>query len=206
MLGTGQRHLRERGRLHGQRGQVFRFERMNIGLAAGAGKKLRLNRQGVQEVIDPDRGLVRVQARAQFRVLGGDADRAAAGMAVVTIARLDAQFIFIIGLGDILVAVHGHHGRVAYRNRIGAERDGLGQVRAVADPAGIDQRYFAFHAHFLNGAAGLPDRGDARHPGVFRGQMRPGPGAAFHAVYIDGVGIGLGRHAHVIIDPGRAQF
>ena len=45
-------------------------------------------RQRVQEIVDALGRLVGIEALAQHRILRGDADRAAAGMAVIAIAGL----------------------------------------------------------------------------------------------------------------------
>ena len=51
----------------------------------------RLDRQRVQEVVDPLRRRVGIEPLAQHRILGRDAHRAAAGMAVIAVAGLDAD-------------------------------------------------------------------------------------------------------------------
>ncbi len=70
---------------------------MHVGLAAGAGEHLRLERQRVQEVVDALGGLVYLQALAQLGVLGGDAHRAAPGVAVVAAARRDSDGALVVG-------------------------------------------------------------------------------------------------------------
>ena len=161
---------------------------MDVGLAAGARHHLRLDRERMQEIIDPLGRRVGIEPLAQLRILRGDADRAAAGMAVVAMAGLDADLALEIGLGNVLVAVERHQRRMADRDRVGAERQGLGHVAAVADAAGIDQRDLAALADLVDGAARLADGGDAGHAGILGGDMRAGAGAALHAVDIDGVG------------------
>src|ERR1700753_129700 len=52
VLRTGERHLREGGSLHRQGSQIFRLQRVDVGLAAGTGHHLRLDREAVQEVVD----------------------------------------------------------------------------------------------------------------------------------------------------------
>src|SRR5581483_919884 len=86
------------------------------------------------------------------------------------------------------------------------ERECFGDVAAVADAPGIDQADLARLAHVIQSLAGLADRGDAGHAGLFGRDVRAGPGAAFHAVDVDGVRTGLRRHADVVIDAGCTQL
>ena len=44
------------------------------------------------------------------------------------------------------------------------------------------------------------------HAGLLGGDVRAGAGAAFHAVDVDAVRSGLGRHAHVVVDARRAEL
>ena len=64
-------------------------------------------------------------------------------MAVIAMPGLDADLLLVVGLGYILVAVEGDEGRVADGDRIGAQRQCLGDIGAIADTAGIDQRDLA---------------------------------------------------------------
>ena len=106
----------------------------------------------------------------------------------------------------MLVAVQRHHHGVADGDGIGAERQGLCHVAAVADAAGIDQRDLALLAELVDRAARLADRRDARHAGVFGRDMRAGARAAFHGVDVDRIRIALHRHADVVIDARRAEL
>ena len=179
---------------------------MEVGLAAGAGEKLRLDGERMQEVIHPLRRLIRVETLAQDRILRRHADRAATRMAVVAIARIDAHLFLVVGLGDVLVAVQGHHHRMAERDGVRAERDGLRHVGAVADAAGVDQRNLAPLAEVVDRLARLTDRRHARNARVLGRKMRAGAGAAFHTVDIDRVRIAFHRHPHVVIDAGGAEL
>src|SRR5260370_14684512 len=106
VVGPGQRDLGHRRGLDGQRAQVLGLEAVHVGLAARPREHLRLEGQGVQEVVDALGGLVDPQPLAHFRVLGGDADRAAAGVAVVAPAGPDADRALAAGdTRDLLVAV-----------------------------------------------------------------------------------------------------
>src|SRR5262249_17261111 len=128
------------------------------------------------------------------------------GMAVVAVAGLDADFLLVVGLGNVLVAVECHQGRVTDGYRVGPQRQRLGDVGAVADAAGIDQRDLARLAYVVQRLARLADGGDARYAGFVGRDMRPGSGAPFHAVDVNAVGARLGGHAHIVIDPRRPQL
>ena len=75
-----------------------------------------------QEPVEPVRGLVHRQPRPQVRLLRGDADRAVVGVA-----------------GAHAEAADGLDRRVGDRDGVGAERERLGEVGRVAQPAGDDQ-------------------------------------------------------------------
>ena len=62
----------------------------------------------MQEVVDPLRRLIRIQSRAQLRILRGNTDRAAAGVAVIAIARLAADLAREIGRTDALLYRRGN--------------------------------------------------------------------------------------------------
>ena len=91
-------------------------------------------------------------------------------------------------------------------DRIGAERQRLGDVAAIADAAGIDERDLALLAELVDGAPRLADRGDAGNAGILGRDMGAGAGAAFHAVDIDRIRIALHRHAHIVIDARGAEL
>src|SRR5437879_2526623 len=192
--------------LHGERGQILGLQTVHIGLAAGPRHHLTLDREAVEEVVDALRRAVRVEPLAQHRILGRHADRAPAGVAVVAMAGLDTDLLLVVGLRDVLVAVEGHQGGMTDRDGVGAQGQRLGDIAAIADAAGIDQRYFPGLAHIVGGLAGLTDRGDTGDPGALGGDVRPGAGAALHAVDINAVGAGFGRHAHVVIHARRTQL
>ena len=110
----------------------------------------------MEEVVDAVRGLLDVQALAELRVLGRDADRAAAGVAVVALAGRHADRALVVGdARDLLVAVERHQRGVADGDGVGAERDALRHVAAVADAAGDDEVDLVGEAHVLERAARL---------------------------------------------------
>ena len=104
-----------------------------MGFTAGTGKELCLDGQSVQEVVHTLGGFVGIQTLAQCRVLGGDADRTAAGVAMVAIAGLSTNLVRIIRFLDVLVTVHRHHHRMAKRNGIGTKGNCLGNVGTISD-------------------------------------------------------------------------
>src|SRR5262245_34521916 len=66
VVGAGKRYLRHGRCFHGERGKVLRFEAMHARLAAGARQHLRFEREGVQEIIDALRRLIRIETFAQL--------------------------------------------------------------------------------------------------------------------------------------------
>ena len=97
-------------------------------------------------------GLVDGQPGPQVRLLGGDADRAVVGVA-----------------GPHAEAADGLDGRVGHRHGVGAERQGLGEVGGVAQPAGDDQGDVAA-ARAGRGGPGPGQRRDGRAPRCGRGR------------------------------------
>ena len=79
-------------------------------------------------------------------------------------------------------------------------------VAAVANTAGVDQRDVTGFSNVVQRAARLANCGDTRYAGLFSRQVGAGAGAALHAVHVDRVRIGLGRHAHIVVDTRRAQL
>src|SRR5580704_13097102 len=96
VLRSGERDHGERRCFHGQRGQILGFQAVHVGLAARARQHLRLDGEGVQKIVNPFRGPIGIEALAQHRILGGHSDRAASGMAVIAMARLDADFLLVV--------------------------------------------------------------------------------------------------------------
>src|SRR5690606_11792225 len=89
---------------------------------------------------------------------------------------------------------------------VGAECQRLGDIAAIANATGIDQRDLATLAKVVDGTARLTDGGNARDAGILGGDVRAGPGRSLHAVDVDRVGIALHRHPDVVIDASRAQL
>src|SRR5450755_2099745 len=109
VIGPGQRHARHRRGLRRQSAEILGLQRVHVGLPARARQHLALQRQRVQEVVDAGGRGVDLEALAQLGVLGGDPDRAAAGVAVVALAGRHADRALVVGdPGDLLVAVQRH--------------------------------------------------------------------------------------------------
>ena len=89
---------------------------------------------------------------------------------------------------------------------VGAERDALGHVAAVADAAGHDEVDLVREAHVLERAARLRDRRHQRDAGLLGRGVRAGAGAALGAVEVDDVRAALGGHAHVVVHARGAEL
>src|SRR5262249_57769936 len=112
----------------------------HVGYAARRRQDRGLEGERLQEGVDALGRLADLEPLAQLRVLGGDADRAAPGVAVVALAGRHADRALVVGdAGDLLVAVERHQRRVADGDRLRAQGEALGAVAAVAAPAGRPQ-------------------------------------------------------------------
>ena len=140
------------------------------------------------------------EAGGEFGVLGGDADGAAAGVAVVAGIRGGADLVVVFDI-DRLVAIEGDQERRAEVAGVGAEGEGLGAVGAVAQAAGDDELHLAVKADIFEGGPGLADGGQGRDAGVLLEQLGRGAGSPFHAVDHDHVGARLGGQPDVVEDP-----
>src|SRR5262249_37649964 len=159
-----------------------------------------------QEVVDALGRLVGIQALTQLGILGGHAHRTAPRVAVVAVAGLDPDRPLVVSLGDVFVAVERDHRRSADRHGVGAQRQRLGHVRTGPDAAGVDQADLSGLAHVVEGLARLADGGDAWDPRLLGGDVGAGARRAFHAVEVDAVWAGLGRHPDVVVDPRRPEL
>ena len=138
-------------------------------------------------VAHPARRLLDVEALLQLRVLGRDADRAAPGVAVVAEAGRGAERGVVL-LVERRVAVQRDQRRGADRDRIGAQRQRLGDVGAAADAARDDQLHLAVHVQLLQRLDRLADRRQGRDADVLDEHVLGRAGAALHAVEHDRVG------------------
>src|ERR1700738_5260396 len=110
VLRAGERHHGHRGGFHCQRGKVLGLEAVHVGLAARSRHHLALQRQRMEEIVDTLSRIVGIEPPAQHRILRGDPDWAATGMAVITIAGGDSNRALEVSLWNILVAIERNQG------------------------------------------------------------------------------------------------
>ena len=94
----------------------------------------------------------------------------------------------------------------ADRHGVGAERQGLGHVGAVADAAGDDELHLAVHAEILQRLHGRADAGERRLADMLDEHFLRRRRAALHAVDDDDVGAGLHGEGDVIVGAGAADL
>ena len=176
-----------------------------MGLPARARERLRLERQHAQVVGDPAAAELRVEARGELVVLGRDPDRVAARLPVVVVAGRAADLaVGLVVLGRVVA--HRDQRRGADRDRVGAERERLGDVGAGADPARDDQLHLAVHAELLERVDGEPHGRQRRDADVLDEDVLRRRRAALHAVDDDHVGAGLDRELDVVVGARRADL
>jgi hypothetical protein len=110
----------------------------------------------MEEIVDTLSCIVGIEPPAQHRILRGDPDRATTGMAVITIAGRNSDRALEVSLRNILVAIERNQGRGTDRHRIGAERQRLCDIRAIADTARINERDLAGLADIIQRLAAIP--------------------------------------------------
>src|SRR5580700_10626243 len=84
------------GGLQSQGAQILRLQVMHVRLAAGTGERLDLAGHGAEEVGDPLRSSVDVEALHQLRVLRGDPNRTEPCMAVVAVVGSGADLMIVL--------------------------------------------------------------------------------------------------------------
>ena len=89
--GAGQRDPGHGGGLDRQRDQVLGLEMVHVGLPAGPGQRGHLHGERAQVVGHRGGGVDGIEPRLERGVLGGDADRAAPGVAVRAVPGRGAQ-------------------------------------------------------------------------------------------------------------------
>jgi hypothetical protein len=95
---------------------------------------------------------------------------------------------------------------VADRDRVGAQCQALGNVAAVADPAGDHEIDLVREPDVLERPARLGNGGQQRDPGLLGGDVGACAGAPFSSVQIDDVGAALGGHSDIVVDARRAEL
>src|SRR5439155_2826061 len=119
---------------------------------------------------------------AQLGILRRDPDRAAARVAVVALARGDADRALVVGdARDLLVAVQRDEAGMADRDGLRTQREALRDVAAVADAARDDEVDLVGEADVLERPPRLGDRGHQRDARLLRRDVGAGPGAALRA-------------------------
>ena len=146
-----------------------------------------------------------IEALRELGILGGDAGRIAALVPVVVGARRGVELL-VLGLERGIVVAERDERRGADRHRVGAERQRLGDVGAVADAAGDDELHLAVHAEVLQRLHGRADAGQRRLADMLDEHLLRRRGAALHAVDHDDVGAGLDRERDVVIGPRAADL
>ncbi len=174
-------------------------------LAAGAGYRLSLQRHDLQVIGEPASGQDGVEPCHQDRVLGRDAGRVLAFVPVVVGPGRRAEGL-VLGLVDGVVVAERDQRRRADRDRVGAKRQGLGDVGTVADAARNDELHLAVHAELLQGLDGRADAGQRRHADILDEDLLGGGRAALHAVHHHDIGAGFDGERHVVIGPGAADL
>ena len=104
------------------------------------------------------------------------------------------------------VAVQRDQRRGADRDRIGAERHGLGDVRPAPDAARHDQLHLAVHVELVERLDRLAHRRQGRNADMLDEHVLGGAGAALHAVQHDRIGPGLDAERHVEAGARRADL
>ena len=135
-------------------------------------KSAELVGRGAEEVLHPFGRELDLEPGAELRVLGGDPDRALAGVA-----------------DPVLLAAGGHESGRGEGHRVGAHGEGLGGVGRGPQAAGDDQRHAVGAVGVEEGSR--PGEGeDGRDGGGVLDHLGGGPGGAGAAVDGDEVGSG----------------
>src|SRR5207248_6671451 len=132
------RHLRHGCRFDGERHQILGLEIVNMTLAAGACNRLGFEGHHLEIVGEPPPRLYGIESLGKLGVLGGDAGRIASLMPVVIGPGRGTELPVFFFMHRVVVAER-HQRRRADRYRIGAERQGLADIGAIADAARDDE-------------------------------------------------------------------
>src|SRR5579862_7695730 len=126
-VGARQGYLGHGRRLDRERHEVVGFQVVHVGLAAGAGERGGLHDHRLEVVRDVPRAAVHVEPPFQLGVLGGDAHRAAAGVAVTGLGAQRPVAVRGVVIAAVLpvggaVAAEGDQRGDPDRHRVRAER------------------------------------------------------------------------------------
>ena len=112
----------------------------------------------------------------------------------------------VLGAEGRRVVAQGDERRHPDRDRVGPERERLGDVGARADPAGDDELDAAMHAELLQRVDGEAHGRQRRDADVLDEDVLGGGGPALHAVEHDDVGARLDRERDVEVGARRADL
>ena len=129
----------------------------------------------------------------------------AAFVPVVVGAGRRAERAIVVFQVRIVVAERDQR-RGADRDRIGAKRQRLGDVGAIADAAGDDQLHLAVHAEILQRLHRRRDRRQRRNADMLDEYFLRRGRSALHAIEHHGVGAGFNRERGVVVRPRRADL
>ena len=158
VLHPGERDTGHQRRLDRQRDEVLRLEVVDVRLPAGAGERLRLERQHAQVVRD---ACARRAPGRSGRRARRPASRCRPGRGPPASRRRSRRSCRSSGTRSSysgLLSPIAIERRRADRDRVRAERERLRDVRAAADPAGHDQLHLAVQAELLQRLHGERDR------------------------------------------------
>ena len=140
-----------------------------------------------------------------MRVLGGDAGWVAALLVVVVVAGAGADGV-VVRFQFRAVVAHGDEGGGADGYRIGAQGEGLGNIRAATDAAGDDELNFAMQVHGLQGFHRQTGRRQGRNADMLDEHLLGGGGSALHTVHHHHIRPRLGRQLGVVERPASADL
>src|SRR5712691_2610606 len=202
---AGERHARHGRGLDRQRDEILWLEVVNMGLAASARERLRLEREDAQIVRDPAPAEHRVETGRELVVLGRDPCWVTARLPVVVETRCAADLpVLLVVLGAVVA--QRNQGCRPDRDRVGTERERLRHVGAGADAAGDDQLHLPVHVQFLEGVHGEAGRRERGYADVLDEDVLRRGGSALHAVHDDDVGPCFDRQLHVVVSARRADL
>ena len=144
------RNVRKFADLPADGAQILHGQLMQVGMSGDPGEHFKLLQRDVQEVGDPCRCSVLIQALAQLFILRGNAHGTHSG---------STDFILLTGHGDERSACYG--------NGVRAHGDGLGEIGGNPEAAGDDQADVRLDAvQIFSGAVQNPEAAWERSPSL----------------------------------------
>ena len=168
---------------------------MDVRFATRAGQGGDFHVEHLQVILESARPPFRGQACFQVGGLGGDANRATAGMAVMAIAGRRFQAVVVCGGGNILtilvvviaVAAQGHQHGLADGDGVSTQGEGLGDVGTAANAARDNQLHFAEDVHLFECFDSEGQGCEGGNTGMFDEDLLRGCCAPLHAVNDDDI-------------------